>query len=181
MQVTSRNSKASTIYKKSACNELLVIGSTIIKKMVESGISLSLSNLLRKKLLSFANTLLDLLNYTFWNFNCKKLREILGLLPDGVCECARSDILMDPQSSTLLLHQVILSPSLFDDFKSKIKGSVSEDEDNNCEIRLLRNESKMVQPSKCWKFHFILGWSEISKFFYMHCFKTKGMYRWIWL
>lgn len=85
---------------------------------------------------------MDLLNYIFWNFNCKKLTEILGLLSDGVCECARRDILMDPQSSTLLSHQVILSPSLFDDFKSKIKGSVSEDEDNNCEIRLLRNDSK---------------------------------------
>ncbi|KAF3963465.1 hypothetical protein CMV_012153 [Castanea mollissima] len=38
----------------------------------------------------------------------QKLREILGLLPDGVCECARRDILMDPQSSTLLSHQVNL-------------------------------------------------------------------------
>ena len=49
----------------------------------------------------------------------------MGILPNRVYEGARSDLLMGPQSSTRLSHQVLLS----DD-----EGSGIEAEDDDCEI-----------------------------------------------
>ena len=54
--------------------------------------------------------------------------------------CKKQHINGSTQSSTLLSHQDILSPSLSDDFESKIEGSGSDDEDNDGDIRLPGNE-----------------------------------------
>ncbi|XP_065629453.1 disease resistance protein RUN1 [Quercus suber] len=62
--------------------------------------------------------------------------EILGILPKRICQGARSNILIDPQSSNRLSHQFVPSPLVFEDFASETEGSRSEDEDIDCEIIL---------------------------------------------
>ena len=49
----------------------------------------------------------------------------MGILPNRVYEGSRSDLLMDPQSSTRLSHKVLLSD---------YEGSGIEAEDDDCEI-----------------------------------------------
>ena len=47
---------------------------------------------------------------------------------------AISDILIDPRPSSGLLHEIVLSSSLFDDFSSKTEDYGSEDERDDYEI-----------------------------------------------
>ena len=53
---------------------------------------------------------------------------------------AISDILIDPRPSSGLLHEIVLSSSLFDDSSSETEDYGSEDEHDDCEITVLGTE-----------------------------------------
>ena len=110
-----------------------------ILSQVSLSLSLSLSLKVIKEQFHYLHQIHFDAKFQFLLFaNCKQAREILGISPDKICQGARSDISVDPQSSNRLSHQSVLSSLPFDEFASEAKRSISEDEDIDCKFILPR-------------------------------------------